>query len=176
MTHLILQSVSHDIMSMEDGVQEERNTSRIVRGMNTIRIPLYLCVVWIQYVLLTESAAAGDPFDVVNVLVPLVLMALDAIMVTWSRDRKIGVGLVGFILSCLSLAAALNSLVPYQISLLSFFYGIQTSLTLTDFLMIYLAAMVVLVSIVELVAILYESLKLPKKTLDSPYVIRTYET
>ena len=173
MTRLILQSVSHDIMSMEDGVQEERNTSRIVRGMNTIRIPLYLCVVWIQYVLLTESAAAGDPFDVVNVLVPLVLMVLDAIMVTWSRDRKIGVGLVGFILSCLSLAAALNSLRQYP---WSFMFGYVRPLTLDEGLMILLAGMVVLVSIVELVALLYESLKQSKKTLDSPYVIRTYET
>ena len=141
--------------------------------MNTIRIPLYLCVVWIQYVLLSESAAAGDPFDVVNVLVPLVLMALDAIMVTWSRDRKIGVGLVGFILSCLSLAAALNSLRQYP---WSFMFGSVRPLTLDESLMILLAVMVVLVSIVELAALLYESLRPSKETTDSPYVIRTYET
>lgn len=156
-----------------DGVEKESRTSRVVRGMNTIRIPMYLCVVWIQLTLLSESIAADAIIDLGTVLVPLGLAALDAMMVTWISKRETGVSSIGFILSCVSLAVALNSLRPYQ---WSFMFGFSRPLLLDEILMIWLGAMVALVSIVELAAILYESLHLTKETPFSMHVIRTYET
>ncbi|MHA2200123.1 MAG: hypothetical protein ACXABN_09610 [Candidatus Thorarchaeota archaeon] len=160
-------------MSMEDGVQEESTSLRVVRGMNTIRIPLYLSVAFIHMPILSECVASGGPCDPGIVLVPLGLAALDAFMVIWSRDRKIGVGFLGFILSILSLGIVANSLLPYiPILLIGYFHV----LLLNDYLLIILGLMIGLASFAELISLVYESIQIPQKPPDSTSVIRTYET
>lgn len=156
-----------------EGVQEESTTTSIARWMNTIRIPLYLCVTWIQLNLLSVSIAAGDPYDVGTVFVPLGLAALDAIMVLWSRGRKTGTGTAGLILSSLSIAVVINSL---QFYLLIFLTRYTHLLIIEDYFMIVLGILIGLISLVELTALLYGLLHTPKETLDSAYTMRTYET
>ncbi|MHA1948664.1 MAG: hypothetical protein ACXAAO_05110 [Candidatus Thorarchaeota archaeon] len=160
-------------MSWYEGVQEESTTTSIARWMNTIRIPLYLCVTWIQLNLLSVTIAAGDPYDIGTVIVPLGLAALDVIMVLWSRERKRGTGTAGLILSSLSLGVVINSLQSY---LLIFLTRYTHLLIIEDYFMIVLGILVGLVSLVELSALLYGSLHTPKETLDSAYTVRTYET
>ena len=164
-TIYLLNSNSILTMSVGNGDLEERTTT-IVRWMNTIRIPLYLCVTWVQVNILTD--------DVGTVLVPLGLAFLDTVMVIWGNKRKTGLGLFALILSSLSLGIAVYSLQP-------FFYGFLTGwysshpLVIEELLMLNLGLMVALVSLVEIVALISESLKLKEKTSRPTFEIRTYE-
>ncbi len=152
-------------MSVGDGDLEERTTT-IVRWMNTIRIPLYLCVTWVQFNILSD--------DVGTVLVPLGLAFLDTIMVIWGNRRKTGLGLFAFILSSLSLGIAVYSLQPFYLGFLTGWYS-SHPLVIEELLMLGLGLIVALVSLVEIVVLLNESLKFKEKSPGPAFEIRTYE-
>jgi hypothetical protein len=152
-------------MSVGDGDLEERTTT-IVRWMNIIRIPLYLCVTLVQFSILSD--------DVGTVLVPLGLACLDTIMVIWGNKRKSGLGLFAFILSFLSLGIAVYSLQPFFMGFITGWYSLHP-LVIEELLMLDLGLIVALVSLVEIVALLNESLKFKEKTAGPTFEIRTYE-
>ena len=152
-------------MSVGDGDLEERTTT-IVRWMNTIRIPLYLCVTWVQFNILSD--------DIGTVLVPLGLACLDIIMVIWGNKRKTGFGFFAFILSSLSLGIAVYSLQPFIGGFMINWYSTH-HLVIEELLLLGLGLTVALVSLVEIVALLNESLKFKEKTPGPAFEIRTYE-
>ncbi len=153
-------------MSVGGGDLEER-TTMLVRWMNTIRIPLYLCVTLVQFNIPSD--------DLGTVLVPLGLAFLDTIIVIWSNMRKFGRSLFAFILSSLSLGIAVNSLQPYLYGFLSNWF-LSHPLVIEDILLIFLGVLVALVSFTELAALLYESMHQKEKPLSPAFDIRTYET
>ncbi len=152
-------------MSVGDGDLEERTTT-IVRWMNIIRIPLYLCVTLVQFSILSD--------DVGTVLVPLGLAFLDTIIVIWGNKRKTGLSLFAFILSSLSLGIAVYSLRPIILGFMTYYYS-SHPLVIEDLAMLYLGLIIALVSLVEIVALLHESLKFKEKTSGPTFEIRTYE-
>ncbi|MHA1904894.1 MAG: hypothetical protein ACXADL_12870 [Candidatus Thorarchaeota archaeon] len=159
-------------MSVGDGGHEERTISIIVRWMNTIRIPMYLCVVSIQLTLYLECIATGGPCDIGTVLVPLGLASLDILMVIWINKRKTGSGFFAYILSFLSLGVAYTSLLPYYWNYMA---GSLQPLIFEDVLMIGLGLIVFLISLVELVALLYDSRQIREDAPVPVLEIRTYE-
>ena len=134
--------------------------------MNAIRIPLYLCVTLVQFNILSD--------DVGTVLVPLGLACLDTIMVIWGNKRKTGLGVFGLILSSLSLGIAVYSLQPFFGGFITGWYS-SHPLVIEELLMLGLGLIVALVSLVEIAALLNESLKFKEKTPGPAFEVRTYE-
>lgn len=151
---------------MYEGDVERSTTAKLVRGINVIRAMIYFLVVGVQLVHCnTEVTSCG----VMIVLVPMVLGVMDSLLIWLSGRDSIGVKFGALSLAIVSTMIATDTLAPI----------LYSSGPVTDYLnfMAYLSLGVILMSIMEMVVVLFDLASPKGATEDLRFSssIRTYE-
>lgn len=132
---------------MYEGDVERSTTAKLVKIINIIRAMIYFLVVGVQLVHCnTEVISCG----VMIVLVPLILGVMDSLLIWLSGRDSIGVKFGALSLSIVSAMVAGDTLAPI----------LYASGPATDYLnfMAYLSLGVIIMSVMELVVVLFDLL------------------
>lgn len=139
----------------------------MLKALNMIRIVLYFSVAFLQYGLYFAylNGPYNEPYDVMLFIAPSILAIIDIAMAFWSiKESRNYRNLVPFI-SILAIIMSVNSMLP-------FFSGDPSY----NLLMFYLALLVILVSLLELIEVVRRESKLMSEIKPvSKFETRTYD-
>ena len=148
----------------------EGNTGElVVRLVNFSRVFIYFAAAWVQATVLAECLHDIPPrCDFMIVLVPVLLGSWDFAMALWSIKPSTQFWNISFLVPLVSIAVAINRISPV-IAL--------SSLSLVETIMLDLSLIVILVSIIEVYALLKVGSSWIRKINRNASVdeIRTYE-
>ena len=129
---------------MYEGEVERSTTARLVKVINIIRALVYFLVVGVQIVHCnTDSTSCGIGI----VLVPLILGVLDSLVIWLSGRDTLGIKFGSLSLSIISTLVAIDTLVPILYA--------TVTITLYLYLMFYLSFGVILMSVLEILVLLF---------------------
>jgi hypothetical protein len=148
---------------------EGNNGELVVKLVNFSRVFIYFAAAWVQATVLAECMNDIPPrCDFLIVLVPVLLGSWDFAMALWSIKPSTRFWNISFLVPLVSIAVAINTIAPFPA---------MSFLPIAETIMFGLSLIVILVSIIEMYALLKVANSWVKKIDRNSSVdeIRTYD-